>query len=66
MAKIVEDILPISGIDKVTCETKLKGAYDEHGRCLIRIRLGKDPNKAELEKIEYIGPPPAGPAPVQP
>lgn len=56
---IIEEIIPIRNIEATTCKEKLKGAIDEHGNCLIRIRVDpSNPNKTELLKIGYVGPSP--------
>lgn len=56
---IIEEIVPIRNIEATTCKEKLKGSIDEHGNCLVRIRLDPDdPNRAELLRIGYVGPTP--------
>ena len=63
-SKVIEEIIPIPNIEATTCREKLKGAIDEHGNCLIRIRTDpNEPTRAELLKIGYVGPSPRPSAP---
>jgi len=51
---IIEETVAIPNVDPVIC-SKLHGAVDEHGRCLIRIRVdSSNPDRAELLKINYV------------
>jgi len=54
-AKEIEQIVPIENIDPLTCRDKFKGDVDEHGVCLIRVRMQpNEPDKAELLRLNYI------------
>lgn len=53
--KVIEEVIPISNIDPVTCREKLKGDINEHGFCLVRIRQDVgNPEKAELLRMIYL------------
>jgi len=54
--RVIEEIVPLTDIDPLTCREKLKGDIDEHGVCLVRIRSEPDqPDKAELQRMLYVG-----------
>jgi len=56
--RVVEEVIPIAGLDPITCREKLKGDVDEKGTCLVRVRLDPgDPNRASLERLIYSGRP---------
>jgi len=51
----IEQIVPVENIDPLTCRDKFKGDVDEHGVCLIRVRMHpSEPDKAELLRLNYI------------
>lgn len=53
--KIIEQVVPIDNIDQLTCQDKFKGSIDEHGTCLIRVRVDpSNPDKVELLRLNYI------------
>jgi hypothetical protein len=54
--KTVDTLVKLENIDPVTCKEFFKGEVDEHGSCLIRVRLDRE--KAELQEVKYV--PPSG------
>jgi len=53
--EIEEEIIRIENLDRATCEY-LKGAMDETGACLVRIKSNpNDPDTLLIEAIKYKG-----------